>query len=261
MNLTWDHVDSHRAQYDSQSGWVIERPCTITGVTETGAGFLTRTINDAIDAGLLPQLGTVHPDIANAYCFGYAPEPLSQVAIRVRVMYRQVSVSDIGGGDLDTPIFRVGASLSSVDANKDKNGDQIRITWTDSATGTSYDQGKIVSLLVPQLVVEVQRTEFGSPMTRVRPFMRSVNQAGWLVAPDDPEGTWKYMGCQSESRDFGVTYSVRHEFHYRESGWDPEIIVMDKNEGSPVPGATLANGGAKKIAMYTPMDYNWFGFA
>jgi hypothetical protein len=262
LTLTWDRTaEPPRAQYDVQQGWTIPRTALISGVTATGAAFLTQTINDAVTAGLLPALGAPHLNITNAYCSGYEPEATGNpTVISVRVNYKQYPIgNDVTGVQSgDVPVLRFSATLGQVSTNKDSHGQLLVVGYTDPTGKVQEPQTGTISKMVPSLTIEVSTVCRGSPANLARKFLRKVNNAGWLVSPDDPEGAWMCVGVQAESRDFGATYAVTWQFTYREETWIDEVAWTRLDGKGPPVDAVIGNG-LKKFWEYDRENFNEIG--
>lgn len=261
LAITWDRTDEQpRARYDAQAGWTIDRTGVLTGVTEVGANLLTKTVNDAIAAGVLPNLGDGHPHIANAFCYGYEPEATGNAAtLKIRVLYRQQpTIVDVGGSQQpgQTPTLRFSATLGQVQASKDVHGALIEIPFFENGQWQTPSR-PIITKMVPTLTIEVGTVVAGSPADLGRRFVGKVNQQGWLVAPNDPARTWMCTGLQAESRDCGTTYSVVWQFSYCPTSWDTEQTYMRDGE---VPAGVTDGNGRKKFQIYEEDNFNLIGF-
>jgi hypothetical protein len=257
-----------RGAYDTSQGWTVERVAEVTGITDTGANFMYKTLDDLVTAGSLPARGAGHPTVVGAYLTGYEVQSIAPHVMVVRLIYRQ-NVPSFNEAEqqqqASNPTLSFSASLGSTQTNKDRFGNIMRCGYE----GTN--QGGLVDRMVPMLVIEIEREETGCPVARIQPFMGKLNKAGWRVAPADPARSWMLVGVLGESKDRGLTYRVRYQFQFQEprpngvSGWDRELCFIDPVTGRPPEhtedNLTYEYNPVMAYEQYDDVDFNLLGLA
>lgn len=157
------------------------------------------------------------------------------------------------------------SAMSTEQTNKDYAGNIIKLQYTYPADhdlfGKPGETGVMVNKIVPEITVDISRTEWGPTygfaagydisrklLQRKLDYEGKINNANWSVLPGvqwsqtgsnhytlspatpmpaNNTGCWLCMGINSQTNDCGVTYDVTYTFAYRK----------------PIPDAVLQIGG------------------
>jgi len=208
-----DIRDGAGLRYSGQ-GYEVSR---IARVTELSSAAAYERSQEALVAAVVATgaIGHVHPGLPNCYCKAFEIRNEMTDVARVEIVYRS------------RPTVRITteSTLGQVTSYYDLEGNPITVV-KDGVT-----QWVGVPMGIPQhrKVIEVE-LGYDSDATG-KTYEGTVNQAGWSLDEDAPEGTWKCMSVRSTTDDL-TWYQWVVEFEYR-----------------PV-SATLQTNGWKEIAAY-----------
>lgn len=215
----------------------------------------------ALEADGVPIYGAFHPKLPNLRATDRIPFILSPTQAKVMIGYKLWRLQDQRGALGAPPKIRISASLQSMETNQDVFGKQITIDFTKPGiddSGNRYDidmptQGGLVSIQVPQLVVEAQTVERESPFKKSRRYLGKVNNDTFQ---GDPPYTWLCSRLDGDTTDGGLTYNVVYEFRRAIDTWDTTVVYQE--EGQPAAGTTDGNG-RKSIRIYESEQFGVLG--
>lgn len=179
----------------------------------------------------------------------------------VELIYRY---QERAGGAALRNALQMASALQVVKTSKDYTVDppaELRVPYNngeESLTG-DYD------LFAPQNTIEVALYEkVASPWTIPQLWTRKVNESAW--AGGEP-GTWMCMGVDITPANLNALplpeWRFLYHFQYDETGWDPEVIVIDPETGGPylgyklpAPGQVDGNAAKRLIGTYKTLDFS-----
>ena len=247
-----DLIDGNNALL-TRTGWQLTRIAIVSGATGTGHSKILDAFNRLGD-----NIGDQHPSLPTAYLMNISPMSISSDTVKFRLDYAEYPFADT--------VVSIGSTVSQIEANKDVNDEVFELEYTypsdyhisDYASET-ITTGAVIALYAPETLMTVRKHITGTNYLEVvnysRDYVGKTNMSGWLIHPTSPENTWLCTGITGETDDGGLTYLVTYSFHYREEGWDSEIVYMDPNTGKP-PSDVVDDVGIKTYQMYETANFN-----
>ena len=283
VQIAIDIIDGDRGR-KTRTGCELDRIATVYGLTGTG-NQRTMAAIEWLEAGTLLAEGaitinTVHPYKSTAHLTDFEPMAISADTVTIRLVYKEYPFRD--------RVIRVGATTSQVVTNHgflvNEADDKPATTLTDMKVkytfpadyegvnkekyaSKEFETGAEASKFVLGNTIIVTRQEdiSGAALNnKVRDFVGTINNAGWLLAPGDPAGVWLCAGIEGISNDNGLTYVVTYSFQYRADYWEITVVYIDPNTGRPPKDLAFGTsegdiGSRNRYAFQESADFNELG--
>lgn len=177
---------------------------------------------------------------------------------------REVTIVDVGyaevnltfleviqaGGPLNAS-FSIAGALQTIKTARDKDGDDVSVTFNDDVQGGEFD------VQIPQTTLTFDLVEeLASPFTYSHEWVGTVNDGSWAGGA---VGTWMCVAVNVEPFNADAdppTYRVQYQFQYDPDGWDPEVVYIDPETSKPPPGWAAAVGASITVEYYEPKDFS-----
>lgn len=246
MSVIKDIIEGDVVTRD-RDGFTHRRYYIIDELTGEGAA---RKYNAILTPGV-PVYGEAHPHIPGIVAVTFSAESIDSELARIVIGYKTPDVFDDEPDESSAGVIRVGGSVQSTKTQFDKDGNQIVLTHN------GVSQGGEIEIMIPQMVLGLERRESFSPAAKSRRFQGTVNNAP----------IWGYgarellcIRLEGTSTDGGVTYVVNYEFQYNPDKWDGSAIFIDSESGRP-PVDVVEGEGVKTVRRYPEESFNQIGIS
>lgn len=214
----------------TKEGREITRAITVKGIGAVGWYNKIAEAEDIIGA----TIGSAHPEISTIFLKSIEAIGVSGDIVELVYKYSQVSF-------FDDDTIEVGATVIQTETNKDKDDNIIEVGyiypkgWRQHPSDIPLPeeqedwQGKLVSLLTPELTWTKNKLEGSSPESKAITHVGKVNNSDWRGYP---VGTWLCTGIVGRSSDGGDTYEVTYSFQYNRDRWTASVVYL-KPDGKP----------------------------
>jgi len=266
-----DNIDDCEAEF-GVNGWSVTRKFTVTGVQ--GASALDKLINAVnADDGVttVPAVGTPITTGSLILLRSVKPKAITPNTFELILTYASYTlrtstkhVDEVPFQPIRTSV-RISASVGQTSTSKDRNGNEIKVTYTYPAVyvneklvtaAKEVTQVGTVSLMVPQKVITLsKRIQTGiSELDELwESFGGCVNSVLWR---NGAARTWMFSGMEATPNENNTEWDVQCQLQYRKDTWDETVVFIDPNTGH-VPGDVEVNQDAEKlIQLYKEADFH-----
>lgn len=239
-----------------KDGFRHTRVFIVTDLTGTPSQRLYK----ALTTPGVPQFGDGHPSIPGIFALNIQSEPEAKqnTLARVVVDYESPSFdnqSPSEGGTEQEPTIQVGSNVTTAKTQKNKDGNQLFVSLVTSA-GVNRDQVGEVDIQIPQSVVQFQRRESGTPLTKSIEYTGAVNSLSVGQTRFFAERTLLCTAIEGQSDDNGRTFTVTYQFQYEPNTWDATLVFQDTETDRAHPDVNLANSNGIKVErVYRERDF------
>lgn len=264
-------------------GWVINQTAHFDGLTGDGtaAGLISAAYNVLVTNGyyigkFLPFSDNSWPIVLDEMDFS----TLTPDSQEVGLVWRSRRYATVRAN------FNTSAAMEQT--NLDADGTPISVQYTypegHEKEGQTEITGGMVNKLIPEMAIEISRTEWGPTYgwpagydisaiitTRKFKYEGKINSTTWYPVPGTASipvnmqfpGSWLCTGINATTNDTGVTYDVTYTFAFREiqsistnkRGWDTTVVFIDPSTGRPVPNP-VEGESIKKVVNYKTEDFS-----
>lgn len=243
----------------TENGPVLVRRAKITGVSTSNPDFSFFTALNTLNI----DYGDAHPENAAIISAGLAPIFVTDISISpadaqntifdISITYSAPTLEQQEPGESpEDSIIQVGSSVSSGKTAVDKDGDKIilELTGEDDQTGEADIQ-------LPETVLQFERRESASPLSKSISFVGAVN-SGSLGSGTYDARTLLCLGIDGVSNDNGNTWTVVYRFQYKPDTWDAQLYYRDPETGQPHKDIDLgtADEGWKIVRIYPEANFS-----
>lgn len=270
----------------TQAGWVINQTAYFEGLTgaaygNTAAGLIAEAYQTLLGNGFyIGKFLEFHDDSWPIVLDQMDFRLLTPANQEVGLVWRSRRYSTLRAN------FTTSAGMEQTNVNY--NGSPISVKYTypadypeEDRQGTEETTGAMINKLVPEMNVEISRTEWGPTyggwpgddisktlMTKKSTYEGKINQGTFSPVPGGDaaqQGSWLCTGINAVTNDTGVTYDVTYSFAYRENysvdiggtptaaeGWDTVVVFVDPATGRPVPDPDADS--MKVVQVYDRVD-------
>lgn len=225
----------------------------VFGVTTTAG----ESMDEILAHASIPAYGEAYPYSDSGYVPIYAVEIECAPAENTNNVYfvtvnyaRPDQAQKEPGTTEDDCTIQVGSSVTSVETNKDKDGNQIilNLDGFPPQTGT-------INIQVPETMVIFERREAASPFAKSVANVGKINSVA-LGSGAFAEKTLLCVGIEGTTTDDGETWQVSYRFQYSARTWVAEVVYTDPETGMPAEGVVIAtNTGYKQVDAYGEVDF------
>lgn len=195
----------------------------------------------------IPRVGQIHEGNAQLYVSQIDVNPVvnSPTKAWVLVTYGSKSTTITPPSAAAKPTIEVGATSANIETSRDKDGNEMTLSYTTTAqniqnvSGILASVGTIDTTVKQPFKASVQESHpyftFSRPepgifdFGKVLKYQNTVNTVPWFGSP---ARTWYCAAIRATLQ--GDNYQVSYEFQYREKTWDVEGVFIDPSTGSPV---------------------------
>ena len=257
------HTDVNKygvSGHKDDKGW---KSLTTTAIVEDVAGTGDQVLANALVASGVPRMNQIHPYYSALSVASLAPKAVGGGVVEITIGYER---PEEGGSSSvpgeDTGSIQVGASLQSVQANKDAFGDLVQVTHGGKTQPATFP------MLVPRATIRKTRTRDESPLEDAKEYVGKVNTANGFNLGGNPveARTWLCTAITGHSDDGGETYEVTYEFAYNPDGWDVPWVFFRAPDGKTPSGVIDANGqvidanaAVQNVQVYAEINFNGLG--
>lgn len=274
----------------TEAGWVINQTAYLDGLTSDGTA-----------AGLISAAYTVL--LSNGYYIGkflnFADGSWPIVLDQMDFSTLTIDAQQVGliWRSRRYSAMRVNFSTAGTmeQTNVDANGNVLTVEYTypegypeSQRIGTTEETGAIISKFVPEVTLDIARTEWGptygwtagydiSHIIAIKKYNYEgkTNANSWYPIPGGSSipvdmqypASWLCTGINAVTNDSGVTYDVSYSFSYRKrrlitigatqttvNGWDTIYSFIDPSTGRPIPDP---DESSMKVGVpYTSVDFS-----
>jgi hypothetical protein len=241
-----DNVEGAAASHKLNEGWAITRTALVRDLSvAANTGALLQAAEAAVIA-VVGDRGSSCPGITVAtYLDDMIPELVSATIVRFRLVYK----------GYPRVTYEFDGTLSTVQSNKDINGNLLKLQYKYPAAytldptgkaGKVKTQGVFYPRQVPRANVTVRFPIFdGFMVNGVAQSAR--NAASWFASF---QGTinndqytlgiitgsvhqWMITRVRAVSSDGEASFVIQMTFEYRQETWDPYVVFINPDDGLP----------------------------
>ena len=222
--------------YVDKDGTKITRVFIITDVV---AGADYDVPSAALSASGLTY-GQSHPSLSSLIITNITCEPIPDSPSKWKIVanYELPSLDTQEPDETGDVILQVGATLTAAKTNKDKDGNQLVVDIT-TAGGEDLEQTGEVDIQVPQIVIQIERKEESSPITKAANYVGRVNDAIWNGWP---ARSVLITAIEGVTEDGGETYSVTYKLQVNQNTWDVDLVFIDEATDKPHVDIDIGSG-------------------
>lgn len=237
-----DLIDEASYVADS-SGVKVTRKFLITGLNDNAP----RKLYQAAMLPDLPQRGQAHPNIPNLVVetVSIQPAPSSPTKAHATVVYQTISSTNITPSEGAEATLDYGATISSVERDRDKNGDEMILTY-DGRDNQPFIAN--VQAAFPYLTLSRREPKPFNTL-KVKQFVGAVNSVPWI---GDPARTWLCSAIRATLD--GDAFRVNYEFQFNRFTWDVIGVYFDESKGKPIVNPVTGQG-RKTFYVYSEEDF------
>lgn len=219
-------------------GWKeFTRIMIVSEISLATTGWLEKVAAALAASGLV--IGAQHPTYPAMFLSQIQPEGLANDTIKLTCSYNKSIWKK--PPQFEDDAIEVGASIASVETNKDKNNVEMFLKYTypvgyqrsphdDPLTAEKIiEVGHLTNKPVADLTWSKNKIENSSPESKAENYVSKVNSSSWRGYPVK---TWLCTRIYGRSTDGGETYNVTYDFQYRPDNWDHTAIFI-KDDGKP----------------------------
>ena len=279
-----DLLEGVASSHDIISGWDVTRVAIVTGLNAGGtldsAGLLQAAENAVAkmtgprgtNYGTSPSgawvTGSDTPPSdwvtgqfpVGTYIKSFKVDPIGATAAKVKIIYHGYPL----------PRFEFDSSINEVPTNKDVNGNVVTLSYTypnpyplnPARAGRTLTTGWLGSRPVPESLWTVKYVitdgilnGMNATATNILTYYKhllegKINSSAYPVG--NIPGARHCVLCEKvhgTSSDGGASYETSFVFHYRPTGWDRYVVIIDSDTGNP-PSDLVEGTGSKTVQVY-----------
>lgn len=237
LALTMDLQDGHSVR-KTEEGWQFERIAAVTGMSGDGHS----RIYNATLVSNFPEIGDSHPAVSTALLREISVIDNTPEEVKFRLTYSEKEYSSDPGFTDDS--VESGASVIQVETQKDKNNDDITVSYGGNTYITS------VSKLIPQYVLRIQKKRLFDPASQAITYVGKINSSTFKGMP---ARTCMCTAIVGYSDDGGQSFKVNYDFQYKEDTW-----IAEKAYRNPETGY-IESGTYGTEEIYDEANFNGLG--
>lgn len=232
-------------------GLVVTRVLFRDGV---GGSAEQRLINALSASGIVRY--QQYPGQAGLYCdtVNCVPAPNSNTKFIITATYKTMTADEQTPSATSPAKLTISTSLQEIETTRDKDDNQIILTYHAANDTTNVDKTGIVKTSLAILVLNFHRKEPTPP-----PMLGYINRVNAFAIFGYPARTLylAHVNATITEDDLGV--DVDYEFHFKESTWDVLVLANDPATGNPydnIDPLSGDNNGYAIVQVFKTADFS-----